>query len=108
MLELLTACISKYIQVQIHTPNGSIFPCIHAFHKINIGYAVARNPTTLHCMQKCLLNENWQRVMHDCASILDSISKKTSCFNYFSHGASLHQYSFSRMIFTQVIFNNGI
>ena len=26
--------------------------------------------------------------MHDCASILDSIAKKTSCFHYFSHGAS--------------------
>ena len=41
-----------------------------------------------------------QRVMHDCASILDSIAKKTSCFHYFSHGASLHHCSFSRMIFT--------
>ena len=28
--------------------------------------------------------------MHDCASILDSIAKKTSCFHHFSHGASLH------------------
>ena len=40
-----------------------------------------------------------QGVTHDCASILDSIAKKTSCFHYFSHGASLHQYSF---IFTLV------
>ena len=38
---------------------------------------------------------------HDCASILDSIGKKTSCFHYFSHGASLHHCSFSRMIFTR-------
>ena len=36
--------------------------------------------------------------MHDCASILDSIAKKTSCFHHFSHGASLHH----RMIFTLV------
>ena len=43
-----------------------------------------------------------QRVTHDCASILDSIAKKTSCFHYFSHGASLHHCSFSRMIFTLV------
>ena len=41
-------------------------------------------------------------VTHDCASILDSIAKKTSCFHYFSHGASLHHCSFSRMIFTLV------
>ena len=40
--------------------------------------------------------------MHDCASILDSIAKKTSCFHCFSHGASLHHCSFSRMIFTLV------
>ena len=40
--------------------------------------------------------------MHDCASILDSIAKGTSCFHYFSHGASLHRHSFSRMIFTLV------
>ena len=37
--------------------------------------------------------------MHDCASILDSIAKGTSCFRYFSHGASLHCHSF---IFTLV------
>ena len=40
--------------------------------------------------------------MHDCASILDSIAKKTSCFHHFSHGASLHHCSFSRMIFTRI------
>ena len=28
-------------------------------------------------------------VTHDCASILDSIAKGTSCFHYFSRGASL-------------------
>ena len=27
---------------------------------------------------------------HDCASILDSITKKTSCFHYFSHGATYY------------------
>ena len=27
--------------------------------------------------------------MHDCASILDSIAKGTSCFHYFLHGASI-------------------
>ena len=43
-----------------------------------------------------------QRVMHDCASILDSIAKEIACFHYFSHGASLHHCSFSRMIFTLV------
>ena len=43
-------------------------------------------------------------VTHDCASILDSIAKGTSCFHYFSHGASLHRHSFSRMIFTLVIY----
>ena len=36
--------------------------------------------------------------MHDCASILDSIAKGTSCFHYFSHGASLHRHSFSKML----------
>ena len=41
-------------------------------------------------------------VTHDCASILDSIAKGTSCFHYFSHGTSLHHHSFSRMIFTLV------
>ena len=40
----------------------------------------------------------------DCASILYSIAKKTSCFHCFSHGASLHHRSFSRMIFTLVIY----
>ena len=34
-------------------------------------------------------------VTHDCASILDSIAKETSCFHYFLHGASLHRHSFS-------------
>ena len=29
-------------------------------------------------------------------------AKGTSCFHYFSHGASLHPHSFSRMIFTLV------
>ena len=38
----------------------------------------------------------------DCASILDSIAKRASCSHCFSHCASLHQYSFSRMIFTLV------
>ena len=28
--------------------------------------------------------------------------RKTSCFHHFSHGASLHHCSFSRMIFTLV------
>ena len=40
--------------------------------------------------------------MHDCASILDSIAKRTSCSHCFSHGTSLHQHLFSRMIFTLV------
>ena len=40
--------------------------------------------------------------LHDFASILDSIAKKTSCFHYFLHGASLHHCSFSRTIFTLV------
>ena len=43
-----------------------------------------------------------QRVTH---SILDSIAKKTSCFHNFSHGASLHHCSFSRMIFTLVYYS---
>ena len=38
-------------------------------------------------------------VKHDCASILDSISKGTSCFHYFSHGTSLHRHSFSLSCF---------
>ena len=46
---------------------------------------------------------NSDKGAHDCASILDSIAKGTSCFHYFSHGASLHRHSFSRMIFTPVI-----
>ena len=33
--------------------------------------------------------------MHDCASILDSIAKGTSCVHYLSHGASSHRHSFS-------------
>ena len=37
-------------------------------------------------------------VTHDCASILDSIAKGTSCFHYVLHGASLHRHSFSGMI----------
>ena len=37
--------------------------------------------------------------MHDCASILDSIAKGIPCFHDFSHGASLHPYSFNGMIF---------
>ena len=44
-----------------------------------------------------------QRVTHDCASILDSIANNTSFSHCFSHGASLHQHSFSRMIFTPVL-----
>ena len=35
-------------------------------------------------------------------SILDSIAKKASCSHCFSHVTSLHQHSFSRMIFTLV------
>ena len=54
---------------------------------------IMRNPS-LHNPEK--------GVTHDCASILDSIAKGTSCFHYFSHGASLHRHSFSRMIFTLV------
>ena len=37
--------------------------------------------------------------------LLDSIAKKTSCFHYFSHGASLHHCSFSTMIFTLVLYS---
>ena len=55
---------------------------------------IMRNPS-LHNSEK--------GVTHDCASILDSIAKGTSCFHYFSHGASLHRHSFSRMIFTLVM-----
>ena len=40
---------------------------------------------------------------HDCASILDSIAKRTSCFHHYSHGASLHHCSFSRVVFTLVL-----
>ena len=40
-------------------------------------------------------------------SIFDSIAKKTSYSHCFSHGASLHQHSFSRMIFTLVYFTAG-
>ena len=42
-------------------------------------------------------------VTHECASILDSIAKGTSCFHYFLHGASLHPHSF---IFTLVYFKS--
>ena len=45
------------------------------------------------------------RVTYDCASILDSIAKKTSCYHCFSHGASLYQQSFSRMNFTLSLFH---
>ena len=54
---------------------------------------IMRNPS---------LHNSDKGVTHDCASILDSIAKETSCFHYFSHGASLHRHSFSRMIFTLV------
>ena len=54
---------------------------------------IMRNPS---------LHNSDKGVTHDCASILDSIAKGTSCFHYFSHGASLHRHSFSRMIFTLV------
>ena len=40
--------------------------------------------------------------MHDCAIVSLIVAKKTSCSHCFSHGASLHQHSFSRMIFTLV------
>ena len=32
----------------IHTPNRSILPCVHAFHKINVGYAVTTTLATRH------------------------------------------------------------
>ena len=35
-------------------------------------------------------------------SLIVLLRIKTSCFHYFSHGASLHHCSFSRMIFTLV------
>ena len=35
-------------------------------------------------------------------SLIYSIATKTSCFHYFSHGASLHRHSFSRMTFALV------
>ena len=54
---------------------------------------IMRNPS---------LHNSDKGVRHDCASILDSSAKGTSCFYYFSHGASLHPHSFSRMIFTLV------
>ena len=54
---------------------------------------IMRNPS---------LHNSDKGVTLDCASILDSIAKGTSCFHYFSHGTSLHRHSFSRMIFTLV------
>ena len=48
------------------------------------------------------LHNSDKGVTHDCASSLDSNAKGRSCFHYFSHGASLHRHSFSRMIFTLV------
>ena len=37
-----------------------------------------------------------QRVMHDCASILDIVLLRGfPCFHDFSHGASLHPHSFN-------------
>ena len=41
------------------------------------------------------LHNSVKGVTHVCTSILDSIAKRTSCFHYFSHGASLHRHSFS-------------
>ena len=35
------------------------------------------------------------RVTRDCGSILDSIARGFPCFHDFSHGASLHPYSFN-------------
>ena len=32
----------------IHTPNRSILPCVRAFHKINVGYAVTTTLATRH------------------------------------------------------------
>ena len=49
---------------------------------------IMRNPPYIHVY-------SGKGVTHDCASILDSIAKGTSCFHYFLHGASLHRRSFS-------------
>ena len=59
-----------------------------------------KDTSTIMCNPS--LHNSDKGVTHDCASILDSIAKGTSCFYYFSHGASLHHHSFSRMIFTLV------
>ena len=35
-------------------------------------------------------------------SLIVYIGKKTSCFHYFSHGASLHHCSFSRILVSRI------
>ena len=47
---------------------------------------------TKSCITLCL-NIMSGEFTHDCASILDSIAKKSSCSHDFLHGASLHQHS---------------
>ena len=69
----------------------------------NVGMHHAKNRSSLSntikdtstIMRNPSLHNSGKGVTHDCASILDSIAKGTSCFHYFSHGASLHCHSFS-------------
>ena len=41
--------------------------------------------------------------MHDCASILDNIAKKTSCSHCFSHGTYISIHSFFFTYFYEAI-----
>ena len=67
-------------------------PCEKSW-KQGIPLAILSRILAQSCVTFCLNYVG--RVTHDCASILDSIAKGIPCFHDFSHGASLHPYSFN-------------
>ena len=46
----------------IHVPNRPILPCVRAFHKINVGYAVTTTLATRHGI--------WPATKHDAIFII--------------------------------------
>ena len=68
-------------------------------HRIQVtGYSGSTVLSRILLAQSCVTPPTYTQAKGDCASILDSIAKGTSCFHFFLHGASLHRHSLNVII----------
>ena len=108
--ELLYVDVILYIYVKCSNPLFYIIQVQKAFTNMDVyrdapckkswkqgdSLAILSRILAQSCVTLCL--NYLGRVMHDCASILDSIAKGSPCFHDFSHGASLYVHIQSSLV----------